>query len=306
MGEPGRYKTTTIARMAGLWREGKPCLPVGSGLTTVCEMIIRSGAQAAVDVIPHEDVDIQAWVKNWTQGKTTDGLAITPEIDRALRSMSGLTVRRKRGPDGKPFRGPDGKPVTEDPIEELRAKFGDPDQLSEEVMRLINLPGRRTRSLTCPDGEDGVAWLESVVANINSGRQEDISLPKSITITLPTAFGPNLPFRLTAVDTKGIDGTTQREDLMTHLEDMRRRSSAVCRPTIPTPRNSWMRSSIDSSTPSMTTCPRITSILRWRTLRSSSTTRKTSTIHCRRSLQRTRSKRAATATNSSPTSAKHP
>jgi len=221
MGEPGRYKTTTIARMAGLWREGKPRLPVGSGLTTVCEMIIRSGTQAAVDVVPHEDVDIQAWVKNWIQGKTSDGLAVTPEIDRALRSMSGLTAKRKRGPDGKSVRGPDGKPITEDPVERLRVQFTDPDQLAEEIMRLINLPGRRTRSLACPDGEDGVAWLEGVVANINSGRQEDVSLPKSITITLPIAFGPDLPFRLTAIDTKGIDGTTQREDLMTHLEDAR-------------------------------------------------------------------------------------
>jgi hypothetical protein len=221
MGEPGRYKTTTICRMAGLWREGRPRLPVGSGLTTVCEMIIRSGVQAAVDVIPHEDVDVQAWVRNWIQGKTTDGLAVTPEIDRALRSMSGLTVRRQRGPDGKPVRGPDGKPLTEDPVEQLKVQFGGPDQLAEEVMRLINLPGRRTRSLTCPEGEDGLTWLEGVVANVNSGKQEDVSLPKSITITLPVAFGADLPFRLTAVDTKGIDGTTQREDLMTYLESVR-------------------------------------------------------------------------------------
>jgi transcriptional regulator with XRE-family HTH domain len=213
MGEPGRFKTTTIARMAGLWRDGKPRLPVGSGLTTVCEMVIRSGTQAAIDVVPHEDVDVQAWVKNWAQGKATDGLAVTPEIDRALRSMSGLSQRRKRGPDGKL--------VTEDPLQELRAPTENLDQLTEEVMRLINLPGRRTRSLICPDGQDAIAWLETTIANINSGKQPDVSLPKGVTITLPRSLGPDSLFRLTAVDTKGIDGTTQREDLMTYVEDQR-------------------------------------------------------------------------------------
>jgi hypothetical protein len=213
MGEPGRFKTTTIARIAGLWRDGKPRSPVGSGLTTVCEMMIRSGSQAAIDVTPHEDVDVQAWVKNWVQGKAIGGMAVTPEIDRALRSMSGLTARRKRGPDGKL--------VSEEPLQELRSTTDSVDQLTEEAMRLINLPGRRTRSLVCPDGEDGIAWLETTVANINSGRQADVSLPKGVIITLPRPLGPDSAFRLTAIDTTGIDGTTQREDLMTHIEDGR-------------------------------------------------------------------------------------
>ena len=34
-------------------------------------------------------------------------------------------------------------------------------------------------------------------------------------------LAPDLPFRITAVDTKGIEGTTQREDLMVHVEDAR-------------------------------------------------------------------------------------
>jgi hypothetical protein len=48
-----------------------------------------------------------------------------------------------------------------------------------------------------------------------------------VTITLPMPLAPNLPFRVVAVDTRGIEGTTQREDLMGHMES-RRTLSVLC------------------------------------------------------------------------------
>jgi hypothetical protein len=182
-------------------------------------MVLRSGTVAAVDLVPHDDIDVEAWVKNWVHGQPADGLVLTPEIDRALRSMSRLARRRHRGGDGKL--------VYDDPLRELRIALPDDDQLTEEVMRRIDLPLRRTRSLICPDGEDGVGWLETTVAKINSGQQPEVSIPKTMTITLPMPLAPNLPFRIDAVDTRGIEGTTQREDLMGHIES-RRTLSFLC------------------------------------------------------------------------------
>jgi hypothetical protein len=221
LGDAGRGKTTTITRLAGLWHEGKPCLPVGGGLTTICEMVLRAGQQAAVDVIPHDDGDVEEWVRHWVQGMAiADADPVTPEIERALRSMSDLRMRRPKGADGRR--------VSEDPLDELRSVYSDLNELTEEVMRRIDLPARRTRSLLCPEGEDGLKWLQDVIGRINSGRHRDISLPKVATITVPVPIAPeSVPYRITMVDTKGIDGTPQREDLMLRVED-RRTLSILC------------------------------------------------------------------------------
>ncbi|MCW2240760.1 hypothetical protein [Azospirillum canadense] len=217
MGEAGRGKTTVICSLIGLMLDDRTGLPTSAGLTTLCEMAFCSGVEPAVDIVPCPDEDVATWVRQWLDSKCSlNETPVTAEIAKALLNMSDLADREKRAR----LKTSGGSPAPS-PLEALCQSFADPDERFQEVMRRVNLPGRKTVRMVCPDGADPTEWICSTVTRINNGSHPDVTIPLKITITLPRELAPDLPFQISIVDTKGIDGTTKRQDLFTLVEDAR-------------------------------------------------------------------------------------
>jgi hypothetical protein len=83
---------------------------------------------------------------------------------------------------------------------------------------------RRSRRAIEFDGVDpkaGRQWLRSTFTAINNGRHEDFSLPARITVTVPFSLVPEAGLAIAVVDTRGVDGSAVRPDILAHLKDDR-------------------------------------------------------------------------------------
>jgi hypothetical protein len=91
------------------------------------------------------------------------------------------------------------------------------------VFNRLRMWGRTTTNLVHRpemDGE-GRVWLRNGFAEVNKGQRSDVGLPRRITVVVPFPLLPALPFNVTIVDTKGIDGSPLRPDLKACLENPR-------------------------------------------------------------------------------------
>ena len=179
-GENGVGKSTAMCRIAGLevHSDGKtfPVLEVGGGGTTVCEVRIMLGSSYGLYVEPMGADELHREVMEFAI-YLTGGVAAEPEqeageqdaqgtskeIDRVIRNMSGLTVSRRRLPDGKRER--------VDEARDLAEKINDPNALAGEIMSRIHLPQRTGRRLWYPDisGKDPLLWLKETFEQLNRG-----------------------------------------------------------------------------------------------------------------------------------------
>jgi len=232
VGSPGVGKTTLICALAHLRDESdsvedldkQMVLQTGGGRTTICEVHVRCGREYAITVDPCSDEEMRQFVAEFcdhlarlTSGKepgSSEAVGLNAEIDRALRNMSGLAVKRSKGADGKLHR--------DDPARELATKFPNSEDLQAQVFARLELPRRRRTSIVYPRDSTltGLRWVSRVFAQINYGRHPEFSLPRRIEVSLPDPILGEERVDLRLIDTRGVDEPkAPRRDLQAYLDD---------------------------------------------------------------------------------------
>ena len=230
VGEIGVGKTTAACKQAGLVTN--PAAPddlkgmmldTGGGRTTLCEVYVQAGDRFSLEVEPLPDEEIYRLVEEFcrsvsTKGKQSDSanksadFKLPEEVERALRVMAKLPrpMRRKAGP-------PD-----PDPASVLATSHSLADFKAEVASRLTLW--RRTRRFIDFEGSDqsaGRQWLRETFTKINNGRHEEFSLPAQITVTVPFDPAPGSPYKVSLLDTRGVDGSAIRPDILAQLKNPR-------------------------------------------------------------------------------------
>ena len=236
VGEIGVGKTTAACKQAGLVTN--PAVPgdlkgmmldTGGGRTTLCDVYVRAGARFSLEVEPVPDEEIYRLVEEFcrsviaksgpTQAAATAAdFKLPEEVERAIRVMSKLPrpVRRKDGPQEA------------DPAAQLAVGRDLADFKAEVASRLTLW--RRTRKFIDFEGSDQLAarqWLRDTFTKINNGRHDDFSLPGKIMVTVPFYPMPGSPFNVVLLDTRGVDGSAIRPDILNQLKD-RRAVTVLC------------------------------------------------------------------------------
>ena len=122
------------------------------------------------------------------------------------------------------------KPTTVDHLKNLIDKFDDIDTVIGEVMARMKLESRtETQMILSRDTEGSMEWLSSSISKINYGQHPKFSVPQRITVLLPLEALRETPFLISVTDTKGVEGTTQRPDLMAQIEDPRTVTVLCCK-----------------------------------------------------------------------------
>ncbi|MFD4628749.1 helix-turn-helix domain-containing protein [Streptomyces sp. NPDC058284] len=226
IGSIGIGKSTAICRAMNLEVTGPqghsvPVLETGAGGVTLCEVHLRRGQGHGIIVEPrtHDDIrsDVEDFVDQIMQSRPCvadeDGTPVVPrEIERVIRNMAGLSVKRIKNADGKR--------VSTDPAKELIAEFPVRRDLVVEVLTRMGLHRRDRRdewhspTLTATPLE----WMKSTFEQINNGRHPEFSLPARIDLIVPDLLEID-DFNVRLIDTRGIDQPSGRADLEELLED---------------------------------------------------------------------------------------
>jgi transcriptional regulator with XRE-family HTH domain len=233
IGSIGIGKSTAICRVTGLEVEGRdsgipvPVLEAGAGGITICEVHLRTGPSYGLLIEPQGNEEIRSFVGDFVehilksdaaasddgQGLGDDSQGISKEIERAIRNMSGLRIRREKGPDTKITR--------RDEAKELAKQFSSPREFVVEVLARMELHRRDRRDLWYDSsfGKEPLIWLKDTFELVNNGRHPDFTLPKRIEVIVPEQLLGASDISVRIIDTKGIDRTAARADLEGHLDD---------------------------------------------------------------------------------------
>lgn len=231
VGEIGAGKTTAACRQAGLVIDSQSAsdlkgllLDTGGGRTTLCDVRVETGDRYAltVDPVPDEEVyklvsEVCRGIREKVVGETATGQADfkpSEEVERAVRNMAQLP--RPKAPRK-------GVPAAPDPGVELSNQYADLEEFIAEFASRLSL-WRRSRRVIEFDGSDpreGRQWLKNTFTAINNGRHEEFTLPNKITVTVPFPLVPDQRLSVTLVDTRGVDGTAIRSDIIGHMKNQR-------------------------------------------------------------------------------------
>lgn len=231
IGSIGVGKSTAICRALGLEVASEDGLPqtvleVGAGGITVCEVHIYSGPGYGLIVEPCSEDEVRAHVMDfaeyiWRSAKgntvsTDDDVesqGVSKEIERAIRNLSGLRVRKFKSSDGKIQRSDEAKTVA--------ATYDAPRDFAVEVLTRMSLHKRDARNIwhDSLSGKAPLAWLRETFLEINNGRHPDFSLPRRIELVVAMPLVPDTDLNIRLIDTKGIDRAAGRADLEVHLQD---------------------------------------------------------------------------------------
>jgi transcriptional regulator with XRE-family HTH domain len=233
IGSIGIGKSTAICRLTGLEipdPDGGPATPVleaGAGGITICEVHLRAGPGYGLIVEPRSEEEIRADVSDFAEYLTSGSLpggedgdrseaeqqGISKEIERAIRNMAGLKVRREKGPDGKTVR--------RDEARELAGKVATVRELVVEILARMELHRRDRRDVWYDPstGKPPLTWLKDTFEAVNNGRHPDLTLPRRIEVVVPDAMLGVADLTIRILDTRGIDRTAARADLEGHLDD---------------------------------------------------------------------------------------
>ncbi len=220
VGDIGVGKTTALTYAAGLLvgdgRSGRrPALPVGSGRTTVCETAIRVSPAFGVLVDAFGDEEVIRLTRDLVTSLTpgVSGVGVSSELTRVLRHMAGMASTNTLIGD---------EPVVHDPIaDQLKSGLGI-DEVVDRMVAAMKLADRKEHQIILPEGsDDGLTWVSGLVAKINSGLDARFGVPRRITVLMPSRHLSADGQILQVVDTRGVEGLTQREDLLELDEDIR-------------------------------------------------------------------------------------
>lgn len=220
MGEIGVGKTTALSFVTNLLvpdgDRKTSVFPTGSGRMTVCEVAIKIAPAYGIAVDSMDEEEIRMLVSDLVNGIASGKGGLPSELDRVIRNMA--DVRRVTTRARKPGE----KPTTVDHLKELIDRVGDIDTSIAEVVARMKLETRTgTQIILSKDVEDSMDWLSKNISRINYGQHPDFSVPERITVLLPLEALRETPYALSVIDTKGVEGTTQRADLMKRIEDER-------------------------------------------------------------------------------------
>ena len=231
IGDIGVGKTTALCRQAGLATELEAAsslkgmmLDTGGGRTTLCEVCVQQGNGFAINVeaLPDEEVyRLVAELCRSIHGSDVGDGSARPKIDyrppeevvRALRNMAGLTrTTRKKG-----------EPAPADPIARIGAETSSLEEFKAEIAARLTLWRRTRRTIEFEGSDEGAGrrWLKETFTAINNGRHADFSLPGRITITVPFSLVSGTPFSISLIDTRGVEVSAIRPDLVRHLKNPR-------------------------------------------------------------------------------------
>ena len=234
IGSVGIGKSTAICRLTGLEvadRDGgtpKPVLEAGAGRITICEVHLRSGPEYGLIIEPRSDDEIRADVLDFAEhlkfkrddialqeeAQSEDGSSqgISKEVERAIRNMSKLTVRRPKATEGRKTR--------HDEAKELAQQQDTVSDLVVEVLARMELHKRARRDVwydgSC--GKPPLVWLKNIFEEVNNGRHPEFTLPKRIEVVVPDQILNTSDTVLRIIDTKGIDHIATRADLERHMD----------------------------------------------------------------------------------------
>ena len=230
VGDIGIGKTTAICRVADLLvqRQNRathtPVLEVGAGGITVCDVHIAQGPSYGIRVEPRTEEDIRREVREFVHVLTSNQEAnqendsnqdvdfngTTKELERAIRNMSGLTIRRTRI---------EGKRISRDPAKELVQESDDADKSVLEILDKMTIKTRTRRELwhSPISGKEPLVWLSEIFGEINNGRHPEFSIPKRLDIIVPEQILGENALSIQLIDTKGVDGTAERADIEAHF-----------------------------------------------------------------------------------------
>lgn len=231
IGSIGIGKSTAICRALNLElpsEDGPPqtVLEVGAGGITVCEVHIYSGPSYGLLIEPCPEDEVRAHVMDFSEfiwrsanGKLatsddeSESQGVSKEIERAIRNLSGLRVRKNKTLEGKTIRTDDAKALAVD--------YSGPRDFGVEVLARMALHRRDARNLWYDtlSGKAPLAWLREMFLEINNGRHPDFSLPRRIELIVPLPLVANTDLNVRFIDTKGIDRAVGRQDLEAHLQD---------------------------------------------------------------------------------------
>jgi len=241
IGAPGVGKTTVICTLAQLRKveheinlDKQMVLQTGGGRQTLCEVHVRNGGEFNISVDPCSSEEIHQYVVefcddlldelNPNKNDSREGPGLSSEADRAIRNMTGLTIKRPKGSDGKTMKDDAGKVIKDDQALDLAKAFPNKDDLVVQVVTRMDLPRRNRTSISFPreSTHTGLEWVSKTFAEINYGRHPDFSLPRRIEITVPTRVLNTDEYDLRLIDTRGVDEpTAPRRDLQAYLDDSR-------------------------------------------------------------------------------------
>ena len=230
IGSIGIGKSTAICRIANLEvtsqdsAQPAPVLEAGAGGITICEVHLRRGPGYGIIIEPRSDDEIRADVQDFAEfirgatsgegGDTEDETrGISKEIERAIRNLAALKIKREKGVDGKSNRTDDAK--------DLAAKHASTRELVVEILARMELHRRDKRDVwhDASTGKPPLEWLKDTFEKINNGRHPDFTLPRRIEVVVPQPLLEIDDLSVRFIDTKGIDRTAARADIEGHLND---------------------------------------------------------------------------------------
>jgi transcriptional regulator with XRE-family HTH domain len=233
IGSIGVGKSTAISFLYGLLDPSsagselseRVVLETGGGRITLCEVNIRRGPAFGIVVRAQSDEELRnlvadfcsaIWLRRIARaGEKNDSVNVGEELQRALRNMSLLTVKRERDKQGKT--------TSRDQAAELANKCDTEEEFRARVIERMKLELRTRTEIWIEDASAKTAMqqLRKLFRDINNGRLADVPMPASIDVLIP-GFGSELPgLVVSAIDTKGLDELAVRPDLDARLKDAR-------------------------------------------------------------------------------------
>ncbi|WP_377811143.1 helix-turn-helix transcriptional regulator (plasmid) [Azospirillum sp. A29] len=228
VGDIGVGKTTALSFVTNLVvgdsEKQKSVFPTGSGRTTVCEVAIKIAPAFGIAVDCLTEEQIRGLVTDLVNGLVCGKNGPPSEIERVIRNMADvrrITIRAKNSSE---------KPATIDYLKKLIESFSDVEGIIAEVMARMKLESRtETQLILSKDTEGSMEWLAENISKINYGQHPKFSVPQRITVLLPLEALRETPYLISVIDTKGVEGTTQRPDLMAQIEDSRTVTVLCCK-----------------------------------------------------------------------------
>lgn len=231
VGSPGVGKTTGICALGDLRDPAEKdlgrqmALQTGAGRTTVCEVHVRNGNGYSLSVDPCSEDELYHHISEFCdylislaggRRDNADGPGISSEVQRALRNMTGLTVKRTKDADGKTR--------SEDPALDLVREYSSKEDLQVQIRLRLDSDRRNRTSVSLPRDStvSGLVWLSKTFGDINYGKHPEFSLPRRIEVTVPTPVLGTTELDVRLIDTRGVDEpSAPRRDLQTYLDDER-------------------------------------------------------------------------------------
>ena len=189
----------------------------------MCEVHLVSGPGYGLFVEPMGEYEVNREAREFASliksppidsqedDSTDQAIGTSKEIERAIRNMSGLPVRRVTVGSR-----PNGRPIREavDEAQKLADQCDDVDSFALQIQTRMNLSMRGRRDLLYPElsEEEPLSWLQGNFEKVNNGRHPEFSIPKRIELMVPKRILESGELSIRIVDTKGIDRSGERAD----------------------------------------------------------------------------------------------